>query len=134
MFIPIEPAFLAAISHQSNLFQEALTKNIVLVCPSTLHATVRTIAHVWRQENQNRNALEIARLCAVMYDKFVGFVEDLDGVGKSLTQSQKNYDEAYKKLSTGNGNLVRTAERVKELGVKPNKSLPNALIEKTLDE
>jgi len=134
MFIPIEPAFLAAIGHQSNLFQDALSKNIVLVCPSTLHATVRTIAHVWRQEHQNRNALEIARLCGAMYDKFVGFVDDLDGVGKSISQTQKNYDEAYKKLTTGNGNLVRSAQRVKELGVKPNKSLPNALIEKLEDE
>ena len=134
MFIPIEPAFLAAIGHQSNLFQDALAKNIVLVCPSTLHATVRTIAHVWRQEHQNRNALEIARLCGAMYDKFVGFVDDLDGVGKSISQTQKNYDEAYKKLTTGNGNLVRSAQRVKELGVKPNKSLPNALIEKLEDE
>ena len=134
MFIPIEPAFLAAIGHQSDLFQEALAKNIVLVCPSTLHATVRTIAHVWRQEHQNRNAQEIARLCGAMYDKFVGFVEDLDGVGKSIALTQKNYDEAYKKLTTGNGNLVRASQKVKELGVKPNKSLPNALIERINDE
>ena len=134
MFIPIEPAFLAAIGHQSDLFQEALAKNIVLVCPSTLHATVRTIAHVWRQEHQNRNAQEIARLCGAMYDKFVGFVEDLDGVGKSIALTQKNYDEAYKKLSTGNGNLVRASQKVKELGVKPNKSLPNALIERINEE
>ena len=134
MFIPIEPAFLAAVGHESNLFQEALTKNIVLVCPSTLHATVRTIAHVWRQEHQNRNAQEIARLCGAMYDKFVGFVDDLDSIGKSIQNSQKFYDEAYKKLTTGNGNLVRSAQRVKELGVKPNKSLPNALIDKVQDE
>jgi DNA recombination protein RmuC len=134
MFIPIEPAFLAAIGHQSDLFQEALAKNIVLVCPSTLHATVRTIAHVWRQEHQNRNAQEIARLCGAMYDKFVGFVEDLDGVGKSIALTQKNYDEAYKKLTTGNGNLVRASQKVKELGVKPNKSLPNALIERSTEE
>jgi DNA recombination protein RmuC len=134
MFIPIEPAFLAAIGHQSDLFQDALAKNIVLVCPSTLHATVRTIAHVWRQEHQNRNAQEIARLCGAMYDKFVGFVEDLDGVGKSIALTQKNYDEAYKKLTTGNGNLVRASQKVKELGVKPNKSLPNALIERINEE
>ncbi len=133
MFIPIEPAFLAAISHQSGLFQEALTKNIVLVCPSTLHATVRTIAHVWRQENQNRNAQEIARQCGALYDKFVGFVHDLDNVGDKLSQTQKSFDEAYKKLSTGNGNLVRSAQKVRELGVKPNKSLPTALIEKSED-
>jgi len=133
MFIPIEPAFLAAISHQSGLFQEALTKNIVLVCPSTLHATVRTIAHVWRQEHQNRNAQEIARQCGALYDKFVGFVHDLDNIGDKLSQTQKSFDEAYKKLSTGNGNLVRSAQKVRELGVKPNKSLPTALIEKSED-
>jgi DNA recombination protein RmuC len=133
MFIPIEPAFLAAISHQSGLFQEALTKNIVLVCPSTLHATVRTIAHVWRQEHQNRNAQEIARQCGALYDKFVGFVHDLDNVGDKLSQTQKSFDEAYKKLSTGNGNLVRSAQKERELGVKPNKSLPTALIEKSED-
>ena len=131
MFIPIEPAFLAAISHQSGLFQEALQKNIVLVCPSTLHATMRTIAHVWRQEHQNRNAQEIARQCAALYDKFVGFVSDLDNVGDKISQTQKSFDEAYKKLSTGNGNLVRTAQKVRELGVKPNKSLPTPLIEKS---
>ena len=69
-----------------------------------------------------------------MYDKFVGFVDDLDSIGKSIQNSQKFYDEAYKKLTTGNGNLVRSAQRVKELGVKPNKSLPNALIDKVQDE
>ena len=131
MFIPIEPAFQAAISHQSGLFQEALQKNIVLVCPSTLHATMRTIAHVWRQEHQNRNAQEIARQCAALYDKFVGFVSDLDNVGDKISQTQKSFDEAYKKLSTGNGNLVRTAQKVRELGVKPNKSLPTPLVEKS---
>jgi DNA recombination protein RmuC len=134
MFIPIEPAFLAAISHQSELFQEALTKNIVLVCPSTLHATIRTIAHLWRQEQQNRNAQEIARLCGAMYDKFVGFVEDLNSVGEKISQTQKSYDEAFKKLSTGNGNLVKSAQKVRELGVKPNKSLPNSLIERSIEE
>jgi DNA recombination protein RmuC len=134
MFIPIEPAFLAAISHQSGLFQEALTKNIVLVCPSTLHATVRTIAHVWRQEQQNRNAQEIARLCGTMYDKFVGFVEDLHTVGEKINQTQKSYEEAFKKLSTGNGNLVRSAHKVRELGVKPNKTLPNHLVDSANEE
>jgi DNA recombination protein RmuC len=134
MFIPIEPAFLAAISHESELFQEALAKNIVLVCPSTLHATVRTIAHVWRQEQQNRNAQEIARLCGAMYDKFVGFVDDLQSVGERINQTQKSYDEAFKKLSTGNGNLIRSAQKVRELGVKPNKALSNTLIEKASEE
>ena len=128
MFIPIEPAFLAAMHHQSELFQEALSKNIILVCPSTLLATVRTVAHLWRQEHQNRNALEIARQCASLYDKFVGFVSDLEDVGQRLNQAQHSYGEAYKKLSTGRGNLITSAEKVRALGVKPTKSLPNQLL------
>ena len=127
MFIPIEPAFLAAMRHAPDIYQEALKKNIVIVCPSTLLATVRTVAHLWRQEHQNRNAQEIARQCASLYDKFVGFVEDLDKVGQRLEQAQISYNEAAGKLKTGRGNLIRTAENVKKLGVKPNKSLPAKL-------
>ena len=127
MFIPIEPAFLAAMRHAPDIYQEALKKNIVIVCPSTLLATVRTVAHLWRQEHQNRNAQEIARQCASLYDKFVGFVEDLDKVGLRLEQAQISYTDAVGKLKTGRGNLIRTAENVKKLGVKPNKSLPSKL-------
>jgi DNA recombination protein RmuC len=127
MFIPIEPAFLAAMRHAPEIYQEALKKNIVIVCPSTLLATVRTVAHLWRQEHQNRNAQEIARQCASLYDKFVGFVEDLDKVGLRLEQAQISYTDAVGKLKTGRGNLIRTAENVKKLGVKPNKSLPSKL-------
>ena len=127
MFIPIEPAFLAAMRHAPDIYQEALKKNIVIVCPSTLLATVRTVAHLWRQEHQNRNAQEIARQCASLYDKFVGFVEDLDKVGLRLEQAQISYADAVGKLKTGRGNLIRTAENVKKLGVKPNKSLPSKL-------
>jgi DNA recombination protein RmuC len=127
MFIPIEPAFLAAMRHAPDIYQEALKKNIVIVCPSTLLATVRTVAHLWRQEHQNRNAQEIARQCASLYDKFVGFVEDLDKVGVRLEQAQISYTDAVGKLKTGRGNLIRTAENVKKLGVKPNKSLPSKL-------
>jgi DNA recombination protein RmuC len=128
MFVPLEPAFLAAMSHNSNLFQEALHKNIVLVCPSTLLATVRTVAHLWRQEQQNRNALEIAKQCGLLYDKFVGFVDDLDKVGQRLEQAQSSYSDAYGKLKTGRGNLIRSAEKVKELGVKPTKKLADKLL------
>ncbi len=127
MFIPVEPAFLAAMRHAPDIYQEALKKNIVMVCPSTLLATVRTVAHLWRQEHQNRNAQEIARQCAMLYDKFVGFVEDLDKVGQRLEQAQTSYSDAVGKLKTGRGNLIRTAENVKKLGVKPNKSLPSKL-------
>ena len=134
MFIPIEPAFLAAMRHAPDIYQEALKKNIVIVCPSTLLATVRTVAHLWRQEHQNRNAQEIARQCASLYDKFVGFVEDLDKVGQRLEQAQISYSDAIGKLKTGRGNLIRTAENVKKLGVKPNKSLPSKLTDVADDE
>ena len=134
MFIPIEPAFLAAMRHAPDIYQEALKKNIVIVCPSTLLATVRTVAHLWRQEHQNRNAQEIARQCASLYDKFVGFVEDLDKVGQRLEQAQISYTDAVGKLKTGRGNLIRTAENVKKLGVKPNKSLPSKLTDAADDD
>ena len=134
MFIPIEPAFLAAMRHAPDIYQEALKKNIVIVCPSTLLATVRTVAHLWRQEHQNRNAQEIARQCAALYDKFVGFVEDLDKVGQRLEQAQISYADAVGKLKTGRGNLIRTAENVKKLGVKPNKSLPSKLTDVADDD
>ena len=133
MFIPVEPAFLAAMRHAPDIYQEALRKNIVLVCPSTLLATVRTVAHVWRQEHQNRNAQEIARQCANLYDKFVGFVDDLEKVGQRLEQAQVSYGDAVNKLKTDKGNLIRTAENVKKLGVKPNKSLPNQLLDTSDD-
>jgi DNA recombination protein RmuC len=125
MFIPIEPAFLSALKTQPDLYQEALTKNIVLVCPSTLMATLRTVAHLWRQDQQNKNAMEIARQCANLYDKFVGFVEDLESIGKRLDQAQSSYHDAFNKLKSGKGNLIKAAERVKELGVKPSKLIAN---------
>ena len=121
MFIPIEPAFLSALKVAPNLYQEALAKNIVLVCPSTLMATLRTVAHLWRQDQQNKNAMEIARQCANLYDKFVGFVEDLEQIGKRLDQAQSSYHDAFNKLKSGKGNLIKAAEKVKELGVRPNK-------------
>ncbi|NBV02452.1 MAG: DNA recombination protein RmuC, partial [Burkholderiaceae bacterium] len=110
MFIPIEPAFIAAMKAAPNLQDEALAKNIVLVCPSTLMATLRTVAHLWRQDQQNRNALEISRQCGALYDKFVGFVEDLQKLGQRLEQAQSSYHDAFGKLKSGKGNLIRAAE------------------------
>ena len=133
MFVPIEPAFLLALKTAPNLYQEALSKNIVLVCPSTLMATLRTVAHLWRQDHQNRNALEIAKQCGALYDKFVGFVDDLEKLGQRLDQAQTSYHDAFSKLKSGKGNLIRTAEKVRELGVKPSKSLPTPLIESSTD-
>jgi DNA recombination protein RmuC len=133
MFVPIEPAFLLALKTAPNLYQEALAKNIVLVCPSTLMATLRTVAHLWRQDHQNRNALEIAKQCGTLYDKFVGFVDDLEKLGQRLDQAQSSYHDAFSKLKSGKGNLIRTAEKVRELGVKPSKNLPTPLIESSTD-
>jgi DNA recombination protein RmuC len=129
MFVPIEPAFLLALKTAPNLYQEALSKNIVLVCPSTLMATLRTVAHLWRQDHQNRNALEIAKQCGSLYDKFVGFVEDLEKLGQRLDQAQTSYHDAFNKLKSGKGNLIRSAEKVRELGVKPSKNLSAPLLD-----
>ena len=129
MFVPIEPAFLLALKTAPNLYQEALAKNIVLVCPSTLMATLRTVAHLWRQDHQNRNALEIAKQCGALYDKFVGFVEDLEKLGQRLDQAQTSYHDAFNKLKFGKGNLIRTAEKVRELGVKPSKNFSTPTLE-----
>lgn len=131
MFIPIEPAFLLALKSAPNLYQEALAKNIVLVCPSTLMATLRTVAHLWRQDHQNKNALEIARQCGALYDKFVGFIDDMEKLGQRIDQAQTSYHDAFNKLKTGKGNLIRTAEKVRELGVKPSKALPTGLLDST---
>jgi len=133
MFVPIEPAFLLALKTAPNLYQEALAKNIVLVCPSTLMATLRTVAHLWRQDHQNRNALEIAKQCGTLYDKFVGFVDDLEKLGQRLDQAQTSYHDAFSKLKSGKGNLIRSAEKVRELGVKPSKNLSTPLIESSTD-
>jgi DNA recombination protein RmuC len=133
MFIPVEPAFMLAISHDSELWQEAWKKNVLLVSPSTLLFVVRTVAHLWRQEQQNRNAQEIASRGAELYDKLAGFVEDLDGLGVKLHQAQKAYDGAYSKFTGGRGNVIRQAEMLKVLGVKPAKQLPQKMLDAALD-
>ncbi|HYR57758.1 MAG TPA: DNA recombination protein RmuC [Chthoniobacteraceae bacterium] len=133
MYIPLESAFFAAVAHEPDLFADALDRNVVLITNSTLLATLRTVAHVWRLADQQANALEIARRGGALYDKFCGFVGDLDDLGKSIGASQKSYDEAIKKLHQGRGNLVRQAEELKTLGVKASKSLPSQLLEKAHD-
>jgi DNA recombination protein RmuC len=133
MFIPVEPAFMLAIAHDSDLWQDALKKNVMLVSPSTLLFVLRTVAHLWRQEQQNRNAQDIAKRGAELYDKLTGFVEDLDNLGVKLQQAQKAYDGAYSKLSSGRGNVIRQAEMLKELGVKPAKHLPKNLVDSAMD-
>ena len=108
---------------------EAWQRNVLLVSPSTLLFVVRTIAHLWRQEAQTRNAQDIAKRGAELYDKLSAFVADLQKVGAKLKDAQSAYDDAEKRLSTGKGNVIRQAEMLKELGVKTTKSLPNALVD-----
>lgn len=123
MFVAVEPAFALAVQQDNNLFYEAFERNIVIVSPSTLLATLRTIDNIWRQEKQNKNAMEIAKRAGDMYDKFVNFVDDLKKLGNQLLTTQRTYDEAMKKLSTGTGSLVIRAEGIKKLGAKTAKSL-----------
>jgi DNA recombination protein RmuC len=134
MFIPIEPAFMLAISNDKEIFMEAWKKNVLLVSPSTLLFVVRTVAHLWRQEAQSKNAQDIANRGAELYDKLVGFVEDLETLGTKLKQAQGSYDNAFSKLSQGRGNVIRQAEMLKTLGVKPTKTLPPPLLQKLDDE
>jgi DNA recombination protein RmuC len=129
LFVPIEPAFMLAVASDRDLFMDAWNRNVLLVSPSTLLFVVRTVAHLWRQEAQSRNAQEIAKRGAELYDKFVGFVEDMNSLGNRLKQAQSEYDEAYGKLSSGRGNLVGQAQKLRQLGVKPSKSLAPALVD-----
>jgi DNA recombination protein RmuC len=125
MFIPVESVFVSTLQADTGgeLYTQAWNKRIILVSPSTLLATLKTIASIWKIEMQNKNAEEIARQAGGLYDKFVGFVDDLSKVGEQLTRTQKSYDDAYKKLTAGSGNLVSRAERLRELGVKTTKTL-----------
>lgn len=128
MFVPIEASFSIAVQADNELFSYAWEKKIVIVSPTTLLATLRTISSIWKQENQSRNAQEIARLSGTLYDKLAGFVTDLGKIKDSIDKAGNSYDEAMKKLQNGNGNIFRTAERIKELGAKSNKQLPEDLI------
>ena len=135
MFIPIEPAFSLAIQYGENLYVDAYDKNIIIVSPSTLLATLRTIANIWKQEYQNKNVIEIAKQSGALYDKFVAFTEDLISVGNRLDQAKGSYVDAMKKLSEGSGNLVKRVEKIKQLGAKTSKSLPtNVLNRADLDD
>jgi len=124
LFIPVESSFGLAVQEDHELFSFAWDMKVVLVSPSTLLATLRTIASVWQQENQTRNAIEIARQGGALYDKFVGFVADLEKVGKSISAAQNNYSDAMNKLQNGSGNLVSRVENLKKLGAKTTKELP----------
>ncbi|UJB67346.1 DNA recombination protein RmuC [Acidovorax sp. YS12] len=129
MFVPIEPAFMLAVTADNQLYSDAWNRNVLLVSPSTLLFVLRTVAHLWRQEAQTRNAQEIAQRGADLYDHLTAFVEELEKVGKSLGQAQDAYHKAFNKLSKNRGNVIRRAEMLKELGIKPAKALPPALVE-----
>jgi len=124
LFVPIESSFSIAVQEDQDLFSYAWDNKVVIVSPSTLLATMRTIASIWQQENQTRNALEIARQSGALYDKFVTFIEDMESIGKSLESTRKIYELASNKLYMGNGNLVRRAETIRKLGAKTTKELP----------
>ena len=124
LFIPIESSFSIAIQEDQELFLYAWDNKVVLVSPSTLLATLRTISSIWQQENQTRNAIEIARQSGALYDKFVAFIADMESIGKSLDSTRKTYDQAASKLYSGTGNLVKRAENIRKLGAKTSKELP----------
>lgn len=123
LFMPIESALSLAVSHKPEIFGEAWDRNVVIVSPSTLLATLRTIASIWKQELQNRNVLEIANEAGKLYDKFVGFLTDMEDVQKLLRRTEEKHENALKKLSTGPGNVVRKIEQLKDLGAKAGKQI-----------
>ncbi len=133
MFVPIEPAFMLAIASDNKLWHEAWQKNVLLISPSMFLFVVRTVVNMWTQEAQKRNVQEIVKRGADLYDKLVGFVEDLKKVGEQLSNARDSYDSASAKLCTGRGNAIRQAELLRELGIKPTKSLPIDLIESSVD-
>ncbi len=137
LFIPIEPAFAVAAQQDSRLFLDALDENIVIVSSSTLLATMRTVSYIWKQEKQKSSVLEIARQSGMLYDKFCNFVEDLKGIGQRLEQAQGAYRDAMNKLVDSKkygDTLVGRAERIRELGARTSKNLPDELIEAAQEE
>lgn len=129
LFMPIEASFSLAIQNDKELYEYAITRNIVIVSPTTLLATIKTIASIWKQEKQNRNTLEIASQAGALYDKFVGFLDDMERIEKGLSQAEAAYQGALNKLQTGKGNLVRRTEKIKELGVSTTKQIPQKFLE-----
>ncbi len=134
LFIPVEPAFGVALKSDNQLYNRAFEKNIVIVTPATLLATLRTIDTMWNNEKQQRNAIEIARQAGALYDKFEGLISDLTGVGKKLDDAKKDYSAAMNKLVEGRGNLVISVEKLKKLGAKAKKSLPQNVVDRALEE
>ncbi|WP_430408993.1 DNA recombination protein RmuC [Kordia sp.] len=130
MFIPIEPAFAIAINADNTLYNKAFEQNIVIVTPTTLLATLRTIDTMWNNEKQQRNAIEIARQAGSLYDKFEGFMSDLIGIGKKIDATKSDYSSAMNKLFEGRGNIITSIEKIKKMGAKAKKSLPDTIIKR----
>lgn len=130
MFIPIEPAFAIAINNDNSIYNKAFEQNIVIVTPSTLLATLRTIDSMWNNEKQQRNAIEIARQAGALYDKFEGFITDLTKVGKKMDEAKTEYKGAMNKLVEGRGNIITSIEKLKKMGAKAKKSLPDKYLER----
>lgn len=131
MFIPIEPAYILAIQSEKRLYEEALEKRIIFVSPTLLIPSLQLIKNVWKLEYQNRNSQEIARHATSLYEKFAGFTNDLIDIGNQLRKTQTSYENAMNKLATGNGNLVRSVERFKVLGLKPTKNVDQRLLDRS---
>ena len=134
MFIPIEPAFAVAINEDNSLYNKAFEQNIVIVTPSTLLATLRTIDSMWNNEKQQQNALEIAKQAGALYDKFEGLVTDLTGVGKKIDAAKSDYSAAMNKLVDGKGNLISRVEKIKKMGAKAKKALPESIIKRANED
>ncbi len=134
MFIPIEPAFAVVVNEDNAIYNRAFEKNIVIVTPSTLLATLRTVDSMWNNEKQQRNAIEIARQAGALYDKFEGLVKDLTGVGKKIDAAKTDYSAAMNKLVEGKGNLITSVEKLKKMGAKAKKALPEAIIKRAEED
>lgn len=134
MFVPIEPAFAIAINEDNSLYNKAFEQNIVIVTPATLLATLRTIDTMWSNEKQQRNAIEIARQAGALYDKFEGFVTDLTKVGKKMDEAKNEYRGAMNKLVEGRGNIVTSIEKLKKMGAKAKKSIPEPILKRAQED
>ncbi|KAF2342521.1 DNA recombination protein RmuC [Flavobacterium tistrianum] len=133
LFIPMEPAFAVALNEDPTLYTKAFDRNIVIVTPSTLLATLRTIDSMWTNQKQQENALEIARQAGALYDKFEGFVNDLVRIGNKIKDTKTEYESAMNKLVDGKGNLISSVERLKKMGAKAKKSLPDNIIARAIN-
>jgi DNA recombination protein RmuC len=131
LFMPIEPAYMLAMQVEPNLWNQAYDRRVLLISPTNLIAALRMISNLWRVEYQNKNAMEIARQSGDLYDKFTGFLEDLQEIGTKLDATRKAYDSSVNKLTTGKGNLIRRAELIKALGAKTSKDIPKSLLEQS---